>query len=166
MFSEKDIIEAYNLHKKELIIYLFRLIGSQETAEDILHDSIINLLNYSKTHEINDVRAFLYKTVHNLAVNHAKKFSKVKYVAPDEYSIPVFDSIEATIEKEEFDKKLYDILEELDDLSRSVFIMKKDLNMSIPEIAKNIGKSEKTVKRKLEQVTEYLLSKLKISGFA
>ncbi len=166
MFSEQEIIDLYNRFKKELLIYSFRILDSQEAAEDVLHDAIINLINYSRNHDIKDVRAFLYKTVHNLSVNYAKKHSKVYYIPPEEYTSPSYDSTESTIEKEEFDKKLYALLDNLDDISKSVFIMKKDLNMSVSDIAKNIGKSEKTVKRKLEQVTEFLLAQLKKTGFA
>jgi len=79
MISEEYIIELYQSLQRELYIYIYRLIGSRETAEDILHDCFLNLIKYSRKHEIRErsVRAFLYRTAHNLSVNYLKRRGKI-----------------------------------------------------------------------------------------
>ena len=77
MLEEKKISEIYHSFSRELFSYLVRLVSDRENAEDLLHDTFAALIAYSKNHAIEDssVRAFLYKTAHNLAVNFIKKQS-------------------------------------------------------------------------------------------
>jgi RNA polymerase sigma factor (sigma-70 family) len=168
MTSEKLIAEIYELYSRELYIYINRYTRSDEASEDILQDTFHNLIIYSEKHEIykDRVRAFLYRTAHNLCINHRKKESHITFVqAEDAPHTSVTNNNAGEIQASELEKKIYDLLEKLDPLTRSIFIMKKENNMDIYEIAESTGKSARTVRRRMEKALSYLHAALKESGF-
>lgn len=168
MLEEKQIIDIYKKNSRELFIYIFRFLGVHETAEDILHDCFANLIKYSGKHEIQEdsVRAFLYRTAHNLSVNYLKRKKTINFSSIDAGSdIISAEDIPSNLEYKELNKKINEFLEGVDGLSRSIFIMKKELNLGISEIAENTGKSERTVSRRLKQVMDYLSKALKDAGY-
>jgi RNA polymerase sigma factor (sigma-70 family) len=167
MLAKDKIVELYEKHGREIFVYIFRFIGSHHTSEDILHDCFVNLIVYSKKHDIDEerIRAFLYKTAHNLCVNHLKKSKRIaSLILQESYNTLNDRDITTNIEYEELNEKIYELLRGIDELSRSMFIMKKELDMTIAEIAQNVGKSERTVRRRLKRVINYLSDSLKKAG--
>ncbi len=168
---EKDrIIEYYRNFKKELYIYIYRFTGSQENSEDILHDCFINLIKYSQDHEINElsVRAFLYKTAHNISINFLKRSSRFEFSSIEEKgggNIIGEDNTVDEIFTRDLNEKIYSIINTMDPLSRSIFVMKKELNLSLGEIGINTGFSERTVRRKLQKAVKYIVEELKKTDF-
>ena len=77
MISREEIIRLYSTHYKEIFNYIYHLTGSYETAEDILQETFINLIEYSKNTIINldTVKSLLYRTAHNLSINVSVKIS-------------------------------------------------------------------------------------------
>ncbi len=167
MIDEKRLLAIYRLHKRELYVYIYKFTKSQEAAEDILHDCFENLIKYSLKYDIEDsnLRSFLYKTAHNLCVNYLKKTNRYIHVPLEEDShVTGADYVTSNIEYEELNNKIYQALEDVDEISRSIFIMKKELSMPLDEIAANLGISERTVRRKINKVIYHLSEILKKSG--
>jgi RNA polymerase sigma factor (sigma-70 family) len=166
MISEEYIIELYQSLQRELYIYIYRLIGSRETAEDILHDCFLNLIKYSRKHEIREqsVRAFLYRTAHNLSVNYLKRRGKIDIIPLENDAVVVEDNPATALAYKELNQAIHSLLKNVDEVSRSIYIMKKELDLSLDEIAAHTGKSERTVRRRLKGVLAYLSDSLKKSG--
>jgi len=167
MIDEKRLLEVYRLYKKELYIYIFKFTRSQEAAEDILQDCFENLIKYSLKYPVEDsnLRSFLYKTAHNLSLNHIKKSRRYIHETIEEDScITGEDYVTGEVELDELNHTIYRALDQLDELSRSIFIMKKELTLPISEISSNLGISERTVRRKISKTLEYLAESLKKSG--
>jgi len=168
MIDESILTSVYNKHKKELYIYLYRLTGSRESAEDILHDCFVNIIRYSEKKQVHEetLRALLYKTAHNLAVNHLKKKARSGEIMDE--GMPSSDRNDNPLEgiiAEELTKKISELINGLDEETRSMFTMRKESGMSLEEIAQNTGKSERTVRRKLTAALQYLEENLKKAGF-
>lgn len=168
MLSEKRLNELYSLHRKELFVYIFRFCRSAETAEDILHDCFENLIRYSVRYPLEDVniRSFLYRTAHNLAANHLKRDSRFGRVDIDTgIEIPSPESVERDAEYGELEGAIGDFLSRCDEVSRSIFIMRKELSMDAVEIGKHLGIAERTVRRKLADLLGRMSDHLKKMGF-
>ncbi len=168
MLDDKRLLELYGLYKKELYIYLVRLSRSNELAEDILHDCFVNLIQYSRKYDLKDIniRSFLYKTAHNLCINALKRNSFLHQVPVEEDSKVTNDSVvTGNLEFEELNNTVYALLQKVDEVSRSIFIMRKELDMDPSDIARNLNISERTVRRKIAKVLEYLMESLKKSGY-
>jgi RNA polymerase sigma factor (sigma-70 family) len=166
VLEEKKLSEIYDRLSRELYVYILRLVRSRETAEDILHDCFVNLINYSKKYDIieSTVKPFLYRAAHNLCVNYIKRSDTVKITASDD--IEHADNVNFTdaLELDELNDAIYKLISNLDEKIKSVFIMKKDMNMSNEEIAQNLGISERTVRRHVKSAILYLSGELIKSG--
>ncbi len=141
---------------------------SQDSAEDVLHDCFENLIRYSQKYVLEDrnMRSFLYKTAHNLCINRLKREKKFNQVAIEEDSKTIDDRhVTGAVEYEELNQTIYNLINNLDEETRSVFVMKKELDMDVGEIAAHLGVSERTVRRKLNKALEFLSQSLKKAGF-
>lgn len=167
MLTENKLVELYRLHGKELFVYIFRFVNSQETSEDILHDCFENIIKQSRKNEIDEtnLRAYLYRTAHNLCVNFLKRHKKIEFTQLDEASAMAEKESSHPLELEELNKKIYELLNTLDDTSKSIFILKKDSKMTFEEIAVQLEMSERSIRRKMNKVVEFLSDNLKKSGF-
>ncbi len=168
MLSEEKIIELYRSYGKELYYYIYRFLGSPDHAEDILQSCFERLIRFSQTNTIQmeTMRGFLYRTAHNLCINHLKKDSRIAPVPiEDHINLKSDTDICGESEQKELQAKIYEYLDTLDELSKSVFILKKDHGLSAQEIAKITGKSERTVRRKIQQTTEQIMRYLQNCGF-
>jgi RNA polymerase sigma-70 factor (ECF subfamily) len=169
MLPEEKIIEAYNAFGREIFTYLSRLLGGSDAAEDLLHDCFVNLMDYSSKHEVrpDTLRAFLYRTAHNLAINHMKKHANRECTGLEQQvhaSSCEFPGEE--LERRELAEAINRALSKLDTTTRSLFTMRRELSMELADIAGVIGISEKTVRRKLARAMDFLMRELKKGGFA
>lgn len=157
MITEEKIIAAYRDHGKELLIFLNRLTGSAEASEDILHDAFANCISYSEKKQIDNIRAFLYRTAHNLALNYMRKNRRLSLIdVQGNDPVSHMDDASMDIEKEELESRIYDLLAKTDEETRSFFVLRKENGLSVEEIAGITGKSARTVRRKLKNVTDYM----------
>lgn len=67
---------AYDRHRRELLAYATRMVVRPEIAEDIVQDAFVRLLRAETVPEpAPEVRAWLFKVVTNLAIDHLRKHS-------------------------------------------------------------------------------------------
>lgn len=64
-----------------LLSYALRLAGDRAQAEDIVQDAFMKL--HAQFSEIHEPRRWLYRTVHNLALNHRRKSDKLQPLSGD-----------------------------------------------------------------------------------
>jgi RNA polymerase sigma-70 factor, ECF subfamily len=167
MLSEKRLLEIYGLYKKELFLYIFRMTFSREASEDILHDCFEKLIKYSKDYDLEDanLRSFLYKTAHNLTVNHLQKENRYAMVEfDDSLASGRQDDSVSLLELDELNREIYAILELSDPVTRSIFIMRKEQGMEIGKIAEFLHISKRTVRRRIHGLLETMQDALKKKG--
>jgi len=165
LLTEEKIIEAYHAFGHELLVFLNRLTGSQDTSEDLLHDAFANLIAYSQKHDIENMRAFLYRSAHNIALNYIRKNRTTSYLENQKNGIPDNrDNIELKIENKELEQRIYELLHTADEITQSFFILRKENGLSLEEISRITGKSERTIRRKLKGITDYIYSTLQKEG--
>lgn len=146
---KKNFTEIYDKYIDRIYRFIFLKIGSQETAEDICSDVFTKFwLNLEKGEKIDNNQAFLYQIARNLVANHYRQNNKVKFVAIQD--CPEIEDNQASFEekallKSDFNKvklALNKIKPEYQDLI--IFHYLDEL--SVPEIAKILSKSEGNVR--------------------
>ncbi len=165
MLSKEIIEELYVKHSKELFIYILKMINQRDLAEDILQESFTKLIDYSikKQVRLDTARAFLYRIAHNVCINKMKKMSKVT-VSSDDIVLTYKDSFVEKLEVAELNKMIYKVLDNVDEESRSIFVLSKENQKSNREIAEILKVSERTVRRKLKRVLEIIAVVLEKAG--
>lgn len=77
---DSDSVEAlFTALESPLLVYAHRLLGTLDMAEDVVQDAFLRL--HTRFHEVRQPRSWLYRTVHNLALNHKRAARKVVSLA-------------------------------------------------------------------------------------
>lgn len=167
MVSNKKISELYDTLAKELLIYIYSFVQSQESSEDILHDTFIRLLTHAKDDTIADtnLRAMLYTIARNLCIDHLRKVKRNGEIQLDENIEASGHEIGESLKSAELQEKINKFLNTCEPISRSIFIMKKEQGLTHKAIADRLNISERTAKRKMQKTTEKLITELKKFNF-
>ena len=74
------IEELFAALESPLLAYALRLTGDRAAAEDVLQEAFMKL--HVQFDEVREPRAWLYRTVHNLALNHQRQAGKIVPLSP------------------------------------------------------------------------------------
>ncbi|HHE45818.1 MAG TPA: RNA polymerase sigma factor [Candidatus Moranbacteria bacterium] len=154
---EKDsqkYVEIIKRYQGKLLVYLYRLIGSRQDAEDILQNVFIKA--YKDLYKYDVKRKFsswIYRIAHNEAVNYLKRKSLKKFI-PWENIITTKDQLKMSHSSERPDKiwfrketsqEVNRVLDKLPLKYKRVLILRYYSRKSYKEISKILGKPVNTV---------------------
>ena len=71
----ESITELFSALESPLLSYALRLLGERAMAEDVVQEAFMKL--HAQFAEVREPRRWLYRTVHNLALNQRRQASKV-----------------------------------------------------------------------------------------
>src|SRR6476660_893776 len=74
--------ELFAALESPLLIYARRLVGDFAVAEDVVQEAFMKL--HAQFRDVREPRRWLYRTVHNLALNHLRAGKKVVPMIPPE----------------------------------------------------------------------------------
>lgn len=158
---QEDFSQIYDKYIKKIYRFIFIKVNSQETAEDLCSEVFLRCWQtFNKNPDkIENVQAFLYKIARNLVIDHYREKSKIQVISAD--NVPVIDpSLESDLEeKTMLDSDIGLIRENLGNLKQNyqdVIIWHYIDDLSIPEIARTIDKSEGTVRVMLHRALKAL----------
>ncbi len=111
------------------------------------------------------LRALLYRSAHNAALNHIKhreierRWAQAAQAAPE----PVAPEAEAGVRERELSGAIQDAIASLPERCRQIFLMSRQQGLSYAEIAELLGLSVKTVETQMGRALKALRAAL--SGF-
>ena len=73
--SPETIEELFAALESPLLSYALRLISGRDVAEDLVQEAFMKL--HSQFADVREPRRWLYRTVHNLALNHRRDSAKI-----------------------------------------------------------------------------------------
>ena len=126
-----------------LLRYAIGIVKSQETAQDIVQDAYIKYLHFRREErEVSNAKAWLYRVVHNLGIDHLRKRSRIvdgddeitqastpsKELSPDE-----------VLDRRDSSRSAMAALDILSDRDRGIVIMKVIEERSYKEISASTG---------------------------
>lgn len=165
-FSADDAAMLIETHRQELFGLLMRRVACPDTANDLLQDVFIRLVNCQPSEPVSNVRAFLYRMTDNIATDHLRKQRHSLEPLPDHDAeqalvdpTPLPDRI--LIGKQQLaacEQALYRI----SPVARRIFVMSRyqgyshpriaeELNVSVSWVEKNIMVALKALKRAAAQ---------------
>jgi RNA polymerase sigma factor (sigma-70 family) len=142
--------------------YVRRLVGSSETAEDIVQEAFLR--TYERADRIDTPRAFLFSAARNLA-SDARRRSRVQKTdsmgdLDTSHVISPGESIEGGALADERSRLLKQAVDRLSPQCRAAFTLRVFHGCSYQEIAQRLSLSPKTVEnhiaRALRETHEYL----------
>jgi RNA polymerase sigma-70 factor (ECF subfamily) len=144
----ETIVELFEALESPLLGYALRLTHTRAAAEDMVQEAFMRL--HTQFDQVRDPRRWLYRTVHNLALNHRRQADKIVPLVPaaqaqDEGVSPGADTPDPQPLPDEQIARWEGIglvrlsLETLDDRSRELVKLKFNENLSYKEMSARTG---------------------------
>jgi RNA polymerase sigma-70 factor (ECF subfamily) len=133
-----------------------------QVAEDLVQDTFLKIWEKRETINPETVKPLLYKIANNLFLNrieHEKVSFKfvAGYNGNDLSNAPDFE-----LEMKDFDSRLQETLADLDEKSRSVFLMNRIDELTYFQIACNLNISVKAVEKRMSKAIAFLKERLDV----
>lgn len=157
----------YQTNKDFMYHYAYRILGDTSTAEDAVHDALLSFAAcYDRYRHLDDTqtRSFLIITVRNAAFklyNRRKRETPAEEIESDEF-VP---DISRTIEQQDVKRRLFELLQAMDSKYGDVLMLKYYCDMSVNEIADQLGLTPQNVKVRLHRGRAILKARLEGEGF-
>ncbi|MCG6190041.1 RNA polymerase sigma-70 factor [Maribellus maritimus] len=160
--TESEFQEIYNKYFKALCLVSFRCLNNRDEAEDVVQQVFLDFYEHIETKTIQgDVYAYLKKAVYYKSIDVIKKEkSQNKY----------FESLTATenvahmenlFDSTELEKTIYEVVDELPEQCRVVFVKSRYEGKSNKEIAAEYNISVRTVEAHIFKALKRLKTALK-----
>jgi RNA polymerase sigma-70 factor (ECF subfamily) len=148
----------YKEHYKSLLKRALVIVGDVEKAEDVLHDVFMKLLDQPKRWAtITDMKAYLFQSVTNSALNHWKSNQRLTLL---DDSHEIMDSQKMNLEEQEslemLKERLVICLSQLTPRLQLVFKLSRYEGLDHEEIATHLDISKNTVKNQLVTTLAHL----------
>ncbi len=156
---ETTFLSAYSEHADALYRYCYFRLKKQELAADLVQDTFTKVWAYlAKGHEVENLKAFLYRTAHNLVIDEYRKHKEESLDVLHEAGFdPGFDDTDRWIDKLDGEKALA-LLAQIPEEYREAMYMRYVDGLTNKEIAEATGSLENTIavriKRGLARVTD------------
>ena len=140
-----ELMTDYN----ELVDQIFRFIyfktNSKEIAEDLTQECFMSVIKYLKENEVQNIRAFLFRTARNKVIDYYRQKGRVIYsdemVTANEKASGYED-----VAMRQDAKMVAEKLKLLGDEDRDILVMRYLEDMDIGDIAKAVGKNQVAVR--------------------
>jgi RNA polymerase sigma-70 factor, ECF subfamily len=162
-----EIVDRY---QTKLFVYIYRLIGNKEEAEDLLQDVFVkaykNLNSYDTSRKFS---SWIYRIAHNEAVNFIKRKSLKRFISFDAIT-STKDKLDTSSEEEgadkawlrkEVSKEVSDAMKKLPFKYNQVLTLRYYSDQSYEEIAEILGKPVNTVGTLINRAKKKLSEELK-----
>ena len=160
--DEHTFIELYHEYAPKLFKYCYFRVHSKEDAEDLAGQVFMKTWDYiTHGNTIDNMRAFLYRSAHNVIVDFYKTSKKDREVSihsfgEDTIDIPDARDLACDTEIKLLAQDVIKKLEVLPDAYREIIVLRYINELSITEIAETTGMTENNVSVKLHRATEKL----------
>ena len=168
--NERAYYELVARYKDRLFNFVFRYVGQEEIAEDIVQDTFIKLFTSADMYrEIAKFSTWIYTIAANLAKTELRKRKRRKIFSlqdlgldEKEYEIPTDESdpgkeFDSRFSQGEITKAMYKLPEQF----RTVIILRDVQELSYEEISKIVDVPEGTVKSRINRGRLKLIQTLK-----
>ena len=161
---KKRFNKIYDEKVERIYRFIFLKVNSQDVAQDLTSEAFLRLwdiLNRDPNLEIENPNAFLYQISRNLIIDHYRQKGQFQLVSTD--SVEINDP-RMNLEKSAFldsdVQRIQKAIEGLKEEYQDVIIWYYLDELSIPEIAKILNKSENNVRVTIHRALNSLREKL------
>lgn len=151
-------------HYGRLCGFAFRLLGSREQAEDVVHDVLLRVWRERDRFEFRDPLAYLYRSVRNRIISDRRRQAVRTRLAEELRESDALITREpgaaAALEGHDLAAAAARAVESLPERCRLVFTMRREQGLSYAEIARILDISEKTVENQMTRAAKLLRARL------
>ncbi len=161
---QKTLTDSYEKYSDPVFKFVFFKINNRERSLEILQEVFMKTwIHISKNESIENMRAFLYKVAGNLVIDEYRKRDRKEYKTEslDELNENGFEPSESADVLDSFiDKmdgsKVMELIHNLPETYAEVLFMKYTEELTIGEIAENLGVTENVISVRLNRAMNKL----------
>ena len=158
----RSLRQVFEAEESPLLRYAYGLVGQRETAEDLVQEAFVRL--HAHWDEVANPRAWLFRTVHNLALNHLRDHQReTSLEATQEWASNTPDP-EQALGRLEAIGTLQLLIAELPSADRKLIRLKYHQKLKYDQISQCTGLSVGNVGYKLHHLLKHLADSLRHLG--
>ena len=161
--DEKAFEKLFRTYTKKLCNFADQYVDSSEVAEEIVQDVFLEIWDNRRGWEPNkNVRAYLYKSVRNSALDYLKHEDVVE-TWKKEAGVKAHNLTKSPgdhLRQKELGRSIQDAMAELSERQRVVFILARRHEMTYKEVAETLDISVKTVETHISEALKRLRAAL------
>ncbi|BBK36648.1 DNA-directed RNA polymerase sigma-70 factor [Allostella sp. ATCC 35155] len=162
--TKKDLTDLFLAHRRGLHAFLNRKLRNPDVAADLTQETFLRFAEFragNPTVAIAHERSYIYRTAHNLAIDHLRRERQAPTDSADEAAIAeVADELpsQETIVsgRSELDR-IREALLELPERTRQVFALARIEGLIYQEVADRLGISTSSVQKHLMVATRHVM---------
>jgi RNA polymerase sigma-70 factor (ECF subfamily) len=162
--SKKEFSKIYDRYIDKIYRFIFLKVNSEEIAQDLCSETFLKgWESFKSQREIDNVQAFLYQIARNLVIDHYRQKGRTRTVSA-EY-VPIADPRLGLEERAILNSDLGQIKLAISNLKedyQNALILYYLDDLSLPEIAKTLNKSETATRVTIHRALKALKNELKI----
>jgi len=173
--NDRAFEELVNRHKSRVFTTVYLIVKDKYTAEDLMQDAFIKVVNTIKSGRYNEEGKFLpwvLRIAHNLAIDYFRKERRYPTIVMEDGS-KVFntldfaeDSFESLQIKNDTHALLKNLIQELPEVQKEVLIMRHYMQMSFQDIAESTDVSINTALGRMRYALINLRKKMQQTNIA
>jgi RNA polymerase sigma-70 factor (ECF subfamily) len=151
-------------HNRSLLRFLYLKLNSEQEARDVAQEAYVRVLNLDSPETVSHLRAFLFKTAANIAIDRARARARMTNAPAAaleffEEERADFDPARGVAAREELDL-IAQALDELTPKCRQAFLMRRLDGYTSSEIAARMQIPERTVRYYIVEAIVYCRRRL------
>lgn len=161
-----DVERLFREHNAALLRFIAARIGSEQEAREIAQEAYVHLLQLDSPAAVSFVRAFLFKTAANLAIDRLRQRGRRSHLTTlPELDFAVFElTPERQLAGEQAVAVLGAAVARLPAKCRQAFLLHRVYDMHIDEIAERMGIGVCMTRRYVARALEYVRQCLDAAG--
>lgn len=153
-----DLVGCFAEYRTEIYRFVFRIVGCEDTAHDLVQDTYLRLFDYVSEQEIQNPRAFIYKIANNLALDYLRSQKRrTAMIDSSEMSEnPLNEQALAedpqtiVLQQQQLDL-LSNAIQKLPAITQDVFVRSRFLGQTHEQISRELGISKSWVEKNIMQ---------------
>lgn len=162
MEEKPTLRQVFEAEESPLLRFAFGLVGQRENAEDLVQDAFLKL--HAHWDEVANPRAWLFKTVRNLALNHLRDHKRETPLENSDDFKSQSPEPDHSLGRLEAIGTLQLLVSELDPGDRQLIALKYHENLKYDQISQRTGLSVGNVGYKLHHTLKNLADSLRRLG--
>jgi RNA polymerase sigma factor (sigma-70 family) len=158
----------YEQHGSAVLAYLIRMTGRKEMAEELTQETFltaIRKIGFFRVGPDGGLKAWVFRIATNLAIDSLRREKKIELPSssPETFGANISDERrgpQEELEHFQFSRAFTSALQELTPAQRTIFLLKEQEGMTLLEISRVCGMSEKSIKQSLFRTRAALRRKL------